>query len=141
MAKFIVIVCVIGIGYAWQKGWVAEMLESPQAREQREQAERTKAQARKRAQQANEEQAPQYWNSNLPPDPRATSATAGVSSRAPGIATDCATARNNVQVTSQWQQQGGAVTEKGSGRRLSENDNFNASAQNRQFIEDNCRGR
>lgn len=54
---------------------------------------------------------------------------------------DCARARNNVEVTSQWMNQGGTVYEKGSGKTLSENQSFDAAARNRQFLEDNCRGR
>ena len=54
---------------------------------------------------------------------------------------DCTKARNNVQVTSQWMNQGGTVYEKGSGKVLNQNESFDAAARNRQFIEDNCRGR
>lgn len=54
---------------------------------------------------------------------------------------DCARARNNVAVTSDWMRQGGTVYEKGSGKTLSQNESFDAAARNRQFIEDNCRGR
>jgi hypothetical protein len=54
---------------------------------------------------------------------------------------NCATARHNVNVTGNWMRKGGAVYEEGTNKRYNENESFDAAARNRQYIEDNCRGR
>jgi hypothetical protein len=53
----------------------------------------------------------------------------------------CEQARNNVNVTSDWMRQGGQVRDTGTNKRLSENETFDAASRNRQYVEDNCRGR
>jgi hypothetical protein len=52
---------------------------------------------------------------------------------------DCARARHNVQQMQGWMSQGGTMHNVTEGKKMSENETFDALAKNRQFIESNCR--
>jgi hypothetical protein len=151
MGKAIVLVILGGVGFAWYNGW----LFAPRKAQQQTQALDPLAD---RAARLKAEQDRIYAEESARPQsvkPQATPAGIGVaptgqiprhpwqsagSGPAPGSREgNCATARNNVQVTGDWMRQGGTVHEKGSKKRLSENDSFDAAARNRQYVEENCR--
>ncbi len=145
MGKLVFIVIVATVGYAWFKGWIF----APQRQQQvvapdpvADRAARLAAERERR--HAEQDAAAKNWQPNAPTAAPAKSWQSPAPARGAVVSShdeECAKARNNVQVTSDWMRQGGSVYEKGTNKTLSENASFDAAARSRQFIEDNCRGR
>ena len=144
MGKLVFIVIVATVGYAWYKGWIFAPKPPQQVVAPDPAADRAaRLAAQRERDHAEQAAALKNWQPNAP---AATPASSWQTPAARGAVAssrdeECARARNNLQVTSDWMRGGGTVVEKGTNKSLSENASFDAAARNRQFIEDNCRGR
>lgn len=138
MGKVLMIALVAGIGYAAYQGMFSGKKQPQPARVSdpvADMAARLKAeQERLRAEE--DARAKNWQPVTTPPAAPARTVVTGSSQEQ-----DCAKARNNVQVTGDWMRQGGTVYDKNAGKKLSQNETFDAAARNRQYLEDNCRGR
>jgi hypothetical protein len=149
MGKLLLIVIAAGVGVVLFKGVlfappkpevVAAPVDPLAERAARLAAERERLLAEEAAREKN-------WQPHLAPTApaarpaRSWQSAGGGPARSGATPQDCTQARSNVNVTSDWMRQGGQVRDTGTGKRLSENETFDAAARNRQYVEDNCRGR
>ena len=138
MQKAFIVGFILFVGYAWHKGWIDEFFETQKYKQAKEKAEQVSAEARRQTERraGSEPQQPQgaVWAIQQP-----TLVPHSVQAR--NLADDCARVRKNIQAGQQWMQQGGVVVQIPSERTLNQNQSFDMVAKNRQFLEDNCKGR
>jgi hypothetical protein len=122
MFKIVLILAICAAGaYAHKKGYLSQWVEQAQ-----DSAAMNLAPPPKPAPAA----PANVWPVHRPPEPVA---------RGPSASENCARARRNVQEMQGWMSQGGSMQNVTQGKKMSENETFDALARNRQYIESNCR--